>query len=129
RQLPLHPSTVAALRDYAAQRDRLCPRPATSSFFISVRGRRLTGRRVRAVFTKLVDQAGLTPRGGARRPRGHGPRQSFAVATLLDWYRDGGDVAARMPLLSAYLGHSRPSSTYWYYSDSRVIPMPAPSCA
>jgi integrase/recombinase XerD len=42
---------------------------------------------------------------------------------LLDWYRDGGDVAARMPLLSAYLGHARPSSTYWYYSDSRVIPM------
>jgi integrase/recombinase XerD len=33
---------------------------------------------------------------------------------LLDWYRDGGDVAARMPLLSAYLGHSHPSSTYWY---------------
>jgi hypothetical protein len=32
----------------------------------------------------------------------------------LDWYRDGGDVAVRMPLLSAYLGHARPSSTYWY---------------
>ena len=34
--------------------------------------------------------------------------------TLLDWYRDGGDVAVRLPLLSAYLGHARPSSTYWY---------------
>jgi integrase/recombinase XerD len=44
RQLPLHPSTVAALREYAAHRDRLCTRPVTSSFFISVRGRRLTGR-------------------------------------------------------------------------------------
>jgi site-specific recombinase XerD len=51
RQLPLHASTVAVLRDYATQRDRLCPRPATPSFFVSVRGRRLTGRRVRAVFT------------------------------------------------------------------------------
>jgi integrase/recombinase XerD len=114
RQLPLHPSTVKVLRDYAAQRDRLCPQPATSSFFISVRGRRLTGRRVLAVFTKLVDQAGLTPRGGSRRPRVHDLRHGFAVATLLDWYRDGSDVAARMPLLSAYLGHARPSSTYWY---------------
>jgi integrase/recombinase XerD len=79
-----------------------------------VRGRRLTGRRVLAVFTKLVDQAGLTPRGGSRRPRVHDLRHGFAVATLLDWYRDGSDVAARMPLLSAYLGHARPSSTYWY---------------
>ena len=71
RQLPLHPSTIEVLRDYAAQRDRLCPRPATSSFFISVRGRRLTGRRVRAVFTRLVAQTGLAPRGGSRRPRVH----------------------------------------------------------
>jgi hypothetical protein len=36
------------------------------------------------------------------------------VATLLDWYRDGGDVAARLPLLSAYLGHVEPANTYWY---------------
>lgn len=36
--------------------------------------------------------------------------------TLLDWYRDGGDVAARLPLLSAYLGHTSPAQTYWYYS-------------
>jgi integrase len=114
RQLPLHRSTVAVLRDYAAQRDRLCARPATSSFFISVRGCRLTGRRVRVEFTRLVDQAGLGPRGGSRRPRVHDLRHGFAVATLLDWYRDGGDVEARMPLLSAYLGHARPSSTYWY---------------
>ena len=44
----------------------------------------------------------------------HGLRHSFAVGTLLRWYRDGGDVQARLPLLSTYLGHVRPSSTYWY---------------
>ena len=48
-------------------------------------------------------------------PRAPPPRQdSFAVATLLDWYRDGGDVAARLPLLSTYLGHAEPANTYWY---------------
>jgi integrase len=41
-------------------------------------------------------------------------RHSFAVATLLDWHRDGGDVAARLPLLSAYLGHAGPAGTYYY---------------
>jgi hypothetical protein len=35
---------------------------------------------------------------------------------LLGWYRDGGDVAARLPLLSTYLGHTEPANTYWYLS-------------
>jgi hypothetical protein len=52
-----------------------------------------------------------------------------AVRTLLRWYRDGADVQARIPLLSTYLGHVKPAATYWYYSDSRVIPMPALSCS
>jgi hypothetical protein len=38
------------------------------------------------------------------------------VNTLVRWYRDGGDVAARMPLLSTYLGHVDPAATYWYLS-------------
>jgi hypothetical protein len=48
---------------------------------------------------------------------------------LLDWCRDGGDIAARMPLLSAYLGHADPAGTYWYLhegsgiaSDGRRLP-------
>ena len=35
---------------------------------------------------------------------------------LLGWYRDGGNVAARLPWLSTYLGHHDPRSTYWYLS-------------
>ena len=34
--------------------------------------------------------------------------------TLLDWYQAGEDVDRRMPLLSTYLGHVDPTSTYWY---------------
>jgi len=45
---------------------------------------------------------------------------------MIDWYRDGGDVQVRLPLLSTWLGHVDPASTYWYYSDSRVIPISAP---
>jgi integrase len=41
-------------------------------------------------------------------------RHSFAVATLLDWYRDGTDVQAMLPRLSTYLGHADPKHTYWY---------------
>jgi integrase/recombinase XerD len=33
---------------------------------------------------------------------------------LLQWHRAGVDVAARLPLLSAWLGHHHPASTYYY---------------
>jgi integrase/recombinase XerD len=46
----------------------------------------------------------------------HDLRHTFAVNTLLGWYRNGADVAAKMPALSIYLGHSRPADTYWYVS-------------
>jgi hypothetical protein len=36
------------------------------------------------------------------------------VATLVGWYRSGVDVQARLPLLSTYLGHVDPGSTYYY---------------
>jgi integrase/recombinase XerD len=129
RRLPLHPSTVAALRDYAAARDQLCTWPRGSSFFVSTRGTRLIYHNVRTTFAELLTHAGITAPTGVAAPTIHGLRHSFAVATLRDWYRAGVDVAARLPVLSAYLGHAHPVSTYWYYSDSRVIPMPAPSRA
>ena len=44
----------------------------------------------------------------------HDLRHVFAVATLADFYRDGGDVQARLPVLSTWLGHIDPKSTYWY---------------
>lgn len=118
RLLPLHPSTIEALRDYGRIRDRLCPRPSTPSLFVSTRGARLTHSTIYPAFRELLQTAGLEPSwcAGVRRPRMHDFRHSLAVATLRDWYRDGGDVAARLPLLSAYLGHTNPAATYWYLS-------------
>lgn len=114
REVVCHDSTVEALRTYSDRRDQLFPRPASASFFVSQRGRRLTHHSVYATFHQLAGHAGLPQRPGGRPPRVHDLRHSFAVATLLRWYRDGGDVQARLPLLSAYLGHIRPSSTFWY---------------
>jgi len=114
RQLPLHPTTVAALRAYRRDRDAFRPRPVSSALFVSIEGTRLLIADAGATFRRLAGRAGLTPRSSACRPRPHDLRHSLAVATLLGWYRDGGDVAARLPLLSAYLGHADPKSTYWY---------------
>jgi integrase len=65
---------------------------------------------------KLVEKAGIGPRSPRCRPRPHDLRHTFAVNTLLAWYRDGLDVPGRMHLLSTYLGHLDPAATYWYLS-------------
>jgi integrase/recombinase XerD len=114
RQLPLHASTVAALRGYTHVRDALCPDPKTPAFFLSLAGTRLVRSNMSTTFRALVGHVGLKPRDGSGPPRLHALRHTFAVSTLLAWYRDGQNVAARIPLLSAYLGHAKPASTYWY---------------
>lgn len=116
REVPLHPSTVAALSAYAGRRDQLCPRPRHPAFFVSVAGTRVLYCNFHLGWLDLVRRAGLEPRSARCRPRPHDVRHSFAVRTLLGWYRDGVDVGAHMPLLSTYLGHVHPANTYWYLS-------------
>jgi len=129
RQIPRHPSTLDALAGYGQLRDQRCPDPRTPSPLVSTAGTRLISQNIHYIFARLVRQAGLQPRPQACRPCLHGFRPSLAVNTLLAWYRDGVDVQARLPALSTLPGHSKPANTYWYYSDSRVIPTPAPSYA
>lgn len=118
RQVPIHPSTVTALGEYLTARDRLLPALRTPAVFVSTRGTRLDHTNLPSVFATLVTTAGIAVAPGRRRPRAHDLRHSFATATLLDWYRDGVDVAARLPWLSTYLGHADPKSTYWYLTGS-----------
>ena len=116
REVPLHPGTAAALAGYARLRDELCPRPATASFLVSPAGTRLVCNTVQRTFARLARDAGLSARSERCRPRLHDARHSFASAVLLGWYRADASVEAQTPLPSTYLGHGRPSGTYWYVS-------------
>lgn len=116
RRLPMHATTVTALRHYTTVRAELCTRPRGSSFFVSTRGTRLIYHGVHTTFAQLLTCTGITAPAGASAPTIHGLRHSFAVATLRDWYRAGVDVATKLPALSAYMGHAHPASTYWYLS-------------
>ena len=117
RQVLLHATTVAALRDYADLRDRTLGIPATQAFFVSTRGRLLVNT-LDYVFADLVRTAGISTAPGVRQPRWHDFRHTFAVSTLLQWYRAGVDVQSRVPQLSTWLGHVDPASTYWYLQAS-----------
>jgi integrase len=114
RLVPLHPSVTAALRAYAATRDRLCPAPRVDRFFVSVTGRALRRGEADQVFGVITGLTGI--RADTVRPRIHGLRHSFAVHTLIDWHRQGADISALLPVLSTYLGHVEPKNTYWYLS-------------
>jgi integrase len=116
RELPLHPTTLDALRAYLRRLDQLHPGSKARSLFISTAGTRLLYCNVNWTFLRLVREAGLKPRSAACRPRLHDLRHSFAVRTVIDAYRTDIDVAARLPLLSTYLGHVHPANTYWYLS-------------
>ncbi|MDP4511406.1 tyrosine-type recombinase/integrase [Nonomuraea turcica] len=115
RLVPLHPSTMQALGRYSQVRDDLQPRPIDPSFFISGTRKRLIYAVASETFRHLITEA----RVGADAPwppRLHDLRHTFAVRTLLGWYRTQEDVQAKIPALSTYLGHREPRSTYWYLS-------------
>jgi integrase/recombinase XerD len=114
RLIPLHPSTTAALRAYAAHRDENGATARSDMFFVAAAGTGLRYSGVLHTFTQLTTRIGLrTP---SVRPRIHDLRHSFAVRSLLDWHRCGVPVEPRMPVLSIYLGHVDPAGTYWYLS-------------
>jgi integrase/recombinase XerD len=120
RLVPLHPSTVQALRDYAELRDQAQPRSIDASFFVSLTRKRLLYAVVQETFRRLVDEAGVGV-GAPHRPRLHDLRHTFAVRTLLGWYRAGDNVHAKIPSLSTYMGHREPASTYWYLSAAAEL--------
>jgi integrase len=116
RYVPVHPSTVRALKNYAEARDRVVPTPLTPAFFISEQGRRITEWTARYTFAKRCQRIGLRTeaKGHGCGPRLMDMRHRFAARTLIHWYRAGLDVEREFPKLSTYLGHVHINDTYWY---------------
>jgi integrase/recombinase XerD len=112
RLIPVHPTTVDALDRYARERDRLCPTPRSTRFFLSSVGSALTRHEVSKTLRKLTTTLGL--RTESVHPVAHQLRHTFAVRALVDWQRSGVAIDERIVLLSTYLGHVSPAETYWY---------------
>ena len=114
RLVPIHPTTVEALRRYARLRDRCVPAAQTDAFFLSDRGAPMNYRHVLYAFTQLRTQLRWTNRGGHRAPRIHDLRHYFICRRLLSWYQQGTPVDNAMLSLSTYVGHTQVTHTYWY---------------
>jgi integrase len=105
RLIPLHSSTVVALRRYAALRDSVYPQRMSPSFFVWEGGDRLIYDNVNRWFLLVACQLGLRKPGERCGPRVHDLRHYFAVRTLLNWYRSDVDVETHLPELTTFLGH------------------------
>jgi integrase len=112
RLVPLHPTATLALARYGAERDRRCG--GEGRFLRTERSPALATPAVEKTFSRIRERLGWTAHGRAVRPRIHDLRHTFAVRRLLTWYREGADLERGLLALSTYLGHARPSDTYWY---------------
>lgn len=121
RQIPVHPSTLAALRRYRWMRD-LCGQPSAQdgAFFVGTRGRRrglpLGDRQVHRVFGELRTALDWHNRGAHHAPRIHDLRHTFVVRRIVLWQAQGVDIDQAMLSLSTYVGHAKVTHTYWYLS-------------
>jgi integrase len=115
RLVPLHHTTVRALNSYFARRTAAASPAAHAPFFIVDRGVCLTYSKTRTAFRRIRSRLGWEARPG-RPPRIHDLRHTFACRRLLLWHQETVDVDAHILDLSTYLGHAKPSDTYWYLS-------------
>jgi integrase len=117
RMLPISCSTADQLVAYRHERNRL-GRSQDEAFFQFDQGRRPTDCGVRYNFAQVSQRIGLREpeeyKKHGRGPRIHDLRHTFAVRTIIGWYRNGLDPDREMIKLSTYLGHSDPDHTYWY---------------
>lgn len=115
RLVPLASVVTAALDRYRARRAaRGLAQQPDAAFFVNEWKRPCTYPVVCATFLAVARRAGVRKPAGHPGPRLHDLRHTFAVHRLLAWYRDGGDVQARLPLLADYLGHVSIVSTQVY---------------
>jgi integrase len=101
RLIPLHPSATLALAGYAARRDASPACRGSLWFFVLRHGQPLRHQYVHRVFIAVLRQIGLRdPEPHSPGPRLHDLRHSFAVNTVLRWYRAGEDVERMLPTLN-----------------------------
>jgi integrase len=113
RLVPLHKSVGRALEAYAFKRDALHPAPLSNNFLLSERGTALLPSIVHYTFCKLRKTIAREDCSNTH-PRLYDLRHTFACRRILKWYQDGIDVQHAITYLSTYLGHVKPTDTYWY---------------
>lgn len=114
RWVPFHKSLASELRRYLRKRRTYARAQPDDRFFVGYNRERLPISTASGAVCGLLREAGLKPSTGRTGPRPYDFRHAFAVHRLEGWYRAGVDLQARLPWLSAYMGHDNILGTEKY---------------
>jgi len=115
RLVPFGPRIGQLLADYLARRAQRSGPLSAEALVFSFDGRKaISLTAMGQTLHRLCAELELPIPPGGSRPRVHDLRHSFAVGTLLRWYREGIDPSTRLLHLSTFLGHADPASTAVY---------------
>ncbi len=108
RVVAIRADLVAELRRYGEQRQRLLSkrgRDDPQAWFLRFDGSPLNVKSASEALRRLLRKLGMKPPRGRAGARPYEFRHAFAVHRLTAWANEGVDVHAKLPWLSAYLGH------------------------
>ena len=111
RLVPPAVSLVERLKRFNSE---VGPRKSDDYFFPTLHGGPWSLQAVYQTYRELLLRCGIAHGGRGKGPRVHDLRHTFAVHTLLRWYREGVKLDAKLPVLAAYLGHQSLAGTARY---------------
>lgn len=117
RILAIRDDLVAELRQYLRRREEVLATSgvgASPALFVRRDGSALTLHTASDVLRRILRELGLKPPRGRAGARPYELRHAFAVHRLTAWAVEGVDVHAKLPWLSAYLGHQNVLGTEVY---------------
>jgi site-specific recombinase XerD len=117
RLVPFGPRIEERIRTYLSHREQYAKDLQQEDPLLSFskdKKKPLRPKSISRAFHELVRSLELTVPPGVTAPRAHHLRHSFAVGTLLRWYRSGINPTQRLIHLPTFLGHVDPTSTAVY---------------
>lgn len=117
RFVPFGEDLAREIAGYLRERARIARaagRANIDALFLRTDGSALTMHAAGDAICEVLRGEGIKGDRGKVGPRPYDFRHAFAVQRLTAWYRQGADIHARLPWLSAYMGHLRVLGTEVY---------------
>lgn len=114
RLVPFGPCMANGLQQYIECRERKFGEIEPDDPFFSFRKCPINRHTISRTLHSVLSLIGVDVPEGVAPPRPHSLRHSFAVGTLLRWYREQKDPTQYLLHLSTFLGHVSPDSTAVY---------------
>ena len=117
RIVPIRADLAAEIRCYVAERQQVLNRRGRDDhgvLFVRLDGSPLPMATGSLAIRRLLRKLGIKPACGRVGARAYELRHAFAVHRLIAWTEEGVDIHAKLPWLSAYMGHQNIIGTEVY---------------